>query len=109
MPDQDNGQVTEARRGERTISLRINFFTNNLGQEPGKVIPKHASEQGMVALRPNASHGIGSSPGIPFHSLAGLLVAIEDLLIREGITLHPNGTSRQYMASADVACVNPSH
>jgi hypothetical protein len=104
MPAQQHHQATRPRQDENTIKLTIYLFTNNLGQEPGTVIPRHASEQGTVALRSNASHGIASSPGIPFHSLPELLVAIEKLLIRERVTLHPNGRSQEYIASRDVTC-----
>ena len=87
----------EAKQGERTISLTLRFFTENIATEKGKIAPKHAWTNGTVALRSNASHGITSEPKKTFNSLLEITKAIEDVLIEGEIILHPTGKMKKYV------------
>jgi len=58
---------------------------------------KHALTGGVVRLTTNDAHDIKDSKAIPFNSLLDLPGKIEELLIRDGITLHLNGQMRTYI------------
>ena len=93
----DSGE-REAKHGQKMISVNVRFWTDELASEEGKIIPKNAWVHGVVRLETNASHGIEPSRPIPFNSLMELPLAIEELLIREGIVLHPNSRMKRYLA-----------
>jgi hypothetical protein len=86
--------TTRAQPGERTITLEIQFFTNKLAKGDGHVRPKHAHTAGMVRVRANPTHGIKAAATVPFHSLMEIPAAIEKLLTRRGIRLHPTPKMR---------------
>ena len=81
---------------ERMIEVKVRFWTNGI-VEPKKVKPKHAKTSGVVRIKPNQLHGIGAQKPIPFNSLLDLSAAIEKLLIRSGVTLHPSRKMRKYL------------
>ncbi len=83
-----------AEPGERMITLEVRFFTNKLARGNGRVRPKHAHAAGMVRIRANPSHGIKAAATVPFHSLLGIPLAIEKLLTRRGIRIHPTAKMR---------------
>ncbi len=85
-----------ATHGEKTIEVRVRFWTNDLAGEKGKIIPKHGWTSGQVFLPSNPSHGITSSEPVMFNSFAELPSKIEELLIASGITLHPD-KERRYL------------
>ena len=81
---------TEARKPEqnqKTIRINVHFWTDGI-VDPPNILPKHALAAGTVSLRANPSHGIKASDPIPFNSPMQIAGCIEELLIREGITLH---------------------
>ncbi len=87
-------KTRKAQAGERTIELTIYFFTNKLAKN-GHVRPKHAHGDGMVRLASNPTHGIAKSGApVPFHSVAEISVAVEKVLSREGIRIHPSARMR---------------
>ena len=89
MPTNEDFASREAKQGEKMIEVKPRFWTNNIADEPGKVIPKHAWAGGVVRIERNKSHGIGPSNPLPFHSLLDVSAAIEKVLIKHGIVLNP--------------------
>lgn len=79
-----------APHGEKTIEIRIRFFTNELASGSGNIWPKHAWDRGSVYTVVNKAHGIDTE-GATFNSLPQLIVAIEKVLIKAGIQLHHSG------------------
>ena len=79
------------------IEFKVRFWTNNIAKGKGKIRPKHLWGAGVVSIRQNASHGI--APGKPkvFHTLAELTTAIEKVMAKNGLTLHPSREMRKYM------------
>lgn len=77
-----------AEHGEKMIELRIKFWTNDIAEDKNMIAPKHAWSSGVVSTRTNKAHGLTSDDPIIFNSLLELPSKIEELLIREGITLH---------------------
>ena len=80
-------QPQPAKRGEKTIELRIRFWTDGLGQPRDQIYPKHCWESGQVYAT-NASHGIAALDPVMFNDLAELPSAIEKVLKAHAITLH---------------------
>ena len=81
----------KAVHGEKTIEIKIHFFTNELAKA-GEIRPKHGWTRGTVGITTNESHGI--EPGGKrrhFNSLMEIPAAIERVLIENGITLHTGG------------------
>jgi hypothetical protein len=89
--------VIDPPRGQRTIKVTIQFYTDNIADEPGKALARHAADVGVVGLPANAAHGIKSGPGVHFNSMAELPAAIERALIRAGITIHTTFTASNYI------------
>ena len=90
--------VANAARGERTIELRVRFWTNGIASAEGKIVPRHAWDSGTVEVRSNESHGIVSKEALHFYSLAELSSVIEKALINNGVTLHADNHSRKLFA-----------
>ena len=89
----------EAQQGEKMIEIRIRFWTNDLAESPGNILPKQAWSSGMVIMDRNKSHGIVPKDPIPFHTLMDLTSVIEKALIAHDITLHSSRKMKKYFAS----------
>ena len=70
----DSEQVTP-RYGEKTITIRLRYFTENLTDKPGTIRRKHAWGQGMVEAVANGSHGISPKDPVPFNNRDEVLVS----------------------------------
>ena len=82
-------QPQPAQHGEKTIELRIRFWTDGLGQPKGQVYPKHCCESGQVYAVKNGSHGIAASVDpVMFDDLSELPNVVAKVLSANGITLH---------------------
>jgi hypothetical protein len=97
MSEQEDLESREAKHGEKMIWLKVGFWTDTIAPEPGKVIPRRAWASGVVRMQRNESHGIDPGDPLPFNSLPELVAAIEDLLIRQGITLHASRKMQKYV------------
>lgn len=94
-----NSEAREAQHGQKMIELKVRFWTDEIAEEPGKIIPKHGWTGGVVRLKTNKAHGVADVDPIPFNSLLDLPAAIERLLIREGIVLHATDRTAKYTSS----------
>jgi hypothetical protein len=99
MSDDVEGRV--AAHGKRMIEVRIRFWTNDIATPPapGKIIPKHGWDAGVVDVQRNTSHGIEPQNPIPFNGMAELPSKIEKLLLAHGITLHLSRRASRYLRS----------
>ena len=89
----------EAAHGQKMIEVKVRFWTNDIANDKGKIIPKHAWSSGVVRMEGNKSHGIIPDKPLPFHSLMDLSAVIEKVLINHGIVLHPSRRMRKYVES----------
>jgi hypothetical protein len=92
-----NSVEVEAKHGDKMIEVKVRFWTNDMAQEPGKVVAKHAWSSGVVRMERNDSHGIVPGTPTPFNSLLDLGAAIEEALIEHGIVLHPSRKMSKYV------------
>ncbi len=92
-----NHETREAIQGNKTIKLTLAFHTTKIAEEEGHIVPKHAWSNGAIKLRTNSLHGISKTKSVPFNSLMELPAVLEQLLIDEGITLHPSHRTKRYM------------
>ena|SRR5689334_20607767 len=90
---------TAAPKGERMIEIRVRFWTNDIAEVDGDVIPGHAWSSGVVRTEANRTHGIKPGDAVPFNSLLDLLSAIEKTLIQHGVTLHPSRRMGKYVVA----------
>ena len=81
-------QSVEANHGEKTIEVKLRFFTDNIADTKGHVLPKHCWPVGMATMPKNDSHGIRNVKNHPFHSLAEVSSVVEEILADAGITVH---------------------
>ena len=86
----------EAEHGQKMIEVKIRFWTNNIADKPGKVIPKHAWSSGVVRMEANKAHGIKPKNPAPFHTLMDISAIVEKVLINHGIVLHPSRKMKKY-------------
>lgn len=92
-----NVESREAEHGQKMIEVKLRFWTNDIAEEAGQIVPKHAWSSGVVRIELNRSHGIVPSAPKPFHSLLDVGAVIEKLLIEQGIILHPSRRMRKYV------------
>ena len=78
----------EAKYGERMIEVRVRFWTNDIAQEIGEIVPKHAWTSGIVRMERNESHGIVPENPRPFDSFMELPTVIAKVLMEHGVILH---------------------
>jgi hypothetical protein len=90
----------EAEYGQKTVAIVLRFYTNEIAEKPGEILPKHVADAGTVTMVQNSAHGIEPKKTFHFHSLPEILTAIEDLITEHGITVHVGhkSRSRRYMA-----------
>ena len=72
------------------IEIKVRFWTNDIAEESGKIIPKHAWSSGVVRMKGNESHGIAPGKPLQFHSLLDIGSVVEKALLDHGIVLHPS-------------------
>ena len=89
-------EAREAKHGEKMIEVKVRFWTNDLTDEKGKILPKHGWSSGEVRIKANSSHGIKPQDFALFNSLMDLPVAIENVLVQHGITLYPSTRMKKY-------------
>lgn len=89
----------QARHTEKMIELRIRFWTNDIAETRGEIIPKHAWDAGVVLMERNHSHDIEPSNPKPFHTLMDLSAVIEKVLIQHGVQLHPTRQTQKYFVT----------
>lgn len=87
----------EAAHGQKMIEIKLRFWTNDIAEDKGKVIPKHAWSSGVVRIEKNASHGIKPGNPKPFESLLDVGSVIEKVLLEQNIVLHPSNRMRKYI------------
>lgn len=98
----------EAKHGEKMIELRVRFWTNDIADEKGKVIVRHAWSGGVVRMERNEAHGIVPKAPIIFNSFGHLPDAIERCLIAHDVKLHPGGRDANLFAVTDAASGAPT-
>lgn len=78
----------KAVHGEKTIEVKLRFWTNNIAETEGDIEPGHCWAFGAVIVPKNSSHGIGGGEPVHFGSLMKMAAAIEQAMIDAGITVH---------------------
>ena len=86
----------EAQHGQKMIEVKIRFWTNDIAEGKGKILPKHAWASGVVRMERNKLHGIKPGNPLLFNSLLDVGYVIEKTLINHGITLHPDSRMKKY-------------
>ncbi len=86
----------EAEQGERMIEVKVRFWTNNIAEGKGIILPKHAWSSGVVRMEKNTSHGIIPKSPVVFHTLMDLPSVIERVLIEHEIILHRSRKMKKY-------------
>ena len=61
----------------KTIAVTIHFFTDNIAEEKGEVVPKVCWEKGTVSVRANKRHGIPATYAYNFNCKEDIPAAIE--------------------------------
>jgi len=96
MDNKKDIEQREAQQSERMIEIKVRFWTNDLAEGKGVILPKHAQSSGVVRIERNKSHGIIPQKPLPFHSLMDLTSVIEKVLVAQGITLHSSRKMKKY-------------
>lgn len=90
-------QSREAKYGERMIEVKVRFWTDQIAEGEGQILPKHAWTSGVVRMKRNKSHSIIPKDSRPFNSLMELPQVIERVLIEHDIVLHRLGKTAKYI------------
>jgi hypothetical protein len=90
-------EAREAAYGKKMIEVKVRFWTNDLADGKGKILPKHAWGAGLVRIKGNDAHGIVPGEPVLFNSLAEIPAKIEKLLIDQDITIHKSNRMKRYI------------
>ncbi len=99
MPIKTDFAAKEAKHGQKMIEVKVRFWTDDMTDEKGTVIPKHAWASGVVRVERNDAHAIKPSAPVPFNSLLDLGASIEKVLIDHGVVLHASRKMQKYFAA----------
>ena len=91
------GKAIKPKYGEKMIEVKLRFWTNEIADVEGYVVPKHAWVSGVVRMERNDSHGIVPDWPRHFNSLMAIPAAIEKTLIQHGIVLHRDRNMDKYI------------
>lgn len=78
-----------SKEGNKTVEVRLHFFTDQIAANGGVFKAKHAVSVGTARLPTNPRHGITKGECHYFESLAELPATVAKALAAHGITLHP--------------------
>ena len=95
-----NIKSKEAVHGKKMIEIKVRFWTDNIADAEGKIIPKHCWDSGVVRISANDSHGVKPQCPYPFNSLPEILPNIEKVLKNHGVKLCLGRKSRKYYSVA---------
>jgi hypothetical protein len=70
------------------IIVTVRFYTNDLAEEEGEIIPRHAWDVGTVGVQANELHDLKTSGPLHFHAFSEIPTKIEEVLMKSGVTLH---------------------
>ena len=86
-------KIVDARHGEKTIKVTLNFWTNQHAKK-GKVVQKHAWDSGLLYVAANKTHGIRNQKSVRFSSLSNVAESISKALREAGVTLSESPGSK---------------
>jgi hypothetical protein len=99
MPIKTEVEAKEARHGQKMIEVKIRFWTDEMSNVKGTVIPKHAWAAGVVRAERNDAHGIKPGVPVPFNSILDIGSAVEKIFIEHGIVLHNSRKMKKYFSA----------
>jgi hypothetical protein len=97
MPSPEDIQEREAKHGQKMIEVKLRFWTDEIADTEGRILPKHAWTSGVVRMERNTAHGISPQRPLVFHTLLDIGSVIEKTLIEHGIQLHVSRKMRKYV------------
>lgn len=97
MPPRARIEEQEAKHGQKMIEVKVRFWTNNIAESDGKIVPRHAWTGGVVRIEKNTAHAIDPGQPIPFNSLLDVGAAIEKVLLEHQIVLHASTRMKKYI------------
>jgi hypothetical protein len=80
----DRGEKTP-KHGEKTIKIQLDFWTDDIAKNSGKIVPKVCWDSGTIRLLRNGGHEIKGSKSIPFSSLSQLVGKIEEVFREQNV------------------------
>lgn len=83
-----NIEERDSIHGEKMIEIKVRFWTDNIAETKGKIIPKHCWNSGVVRIERNDLHGIKPPTPIPFNSFSEIMSKIEKVLKKSKIQIH---------------------
>lgn len=92
--------VVKAKYVERTIEVRIRFWTDAIADGEGKVRQRHCWSAGTVTMPKQSAHGIDGVGSFPFNSLLDVPAVIEKVLIAHGVKVHPSKRMQRYLTDS---------
>jgi hypothetical protein len=81
------GKAVKPKYGEKMIEVKIRFWTDEMSDKKGYIVPKHGWTGGVVRMERNESHGIVPGNPKPFNSLMEIPAVIEKVLVEHDIKL----------------------
>jgi hypothetical protein len=83
--------TTSSNGGRKTFLVEVLFWTNNIAEKEGEVIPRHTWDCGVVKIpvEKNPRHGLKNVGNpIPFHGLNDIERAVRKCLRNHEIVQH---------------------
>ena len=83
-----NIEEKDSVHGEKMIEIKVRFWTDNIAETKGKIVPRHCWNSGVIRIERNDLHGIKPPSPVPFNSLSEILPKIEKVLKQNKIQIH---------------------
>jgi hypothetical protein len=96
QPETSATEARAAKHGEKMVEVRLRFWTDDIADKKGEIIPKHAWGSGMINIDRNAAHGIAPQKWLAFNSMAEIPAVIERCLIENGIKVISSKKMKKY-------------
>ncbi len=94
----------EAEYGKRMIEVKVRFWTDNIAEGEGRILPKVCWERGVVRMERNDAHSITPDYPVPFNSMTEILPKIEQVLKTHGIKVVRTKTAKGLYTTIDKIC-----
>ena len=78
------------------IEVRLRFWTDDIAEKKGEVIPKHAWGSGMINIERNVAHGLVPMKWLAFNSISEIPAIIEKCLIESGVKIIASRKMKKY-------------
>ena len=89
-------EARAAKHGQKMLEVRVRFWTDDIADKKGEIIPKHAWGSGMINIDRNEAHGLTPEKWLAFNSMAEIPAVLEKCLVENGVKIISSRKMKKY-------------